>query len=314
MERRGGWNKGLVSSRTQEIIDLRRSGKTMNQIAVEVGVSKSYCCKLLNSVGLGGPAIEQRLTESQVADYVSKSGFDYVSGYQMAKKPITVRCRDCGRTFERQFHIFRDVVNGTWKNKNECPLCRDDRQAIAKETREQEKEEQRKQRQAEAEREAQKRAQLKAERLSRAVNEQLTKRLAIHTCKNCGKDFCQMTTGYNSTAYCSEKCQKRWYNRKACDKRHKKLMSREHDTDISLEKLYQRDRGICYLCGGVCDWSDGEERDGTFIAGPMYPSVDHVVPVAKGGTHTWANIKLAHRDCNTKKRDQIQSPSVPNEF
>ena len=298
----------------QEVIRLRSEGMSLREIASVVGIrfgTVGYYCR---KNGMGGKAYDNKLTEEQVADFVRRSGFDYVSGYQMAKKPITVRCRDCGRTFERQFHVFRDVVNGTWKCGNECPLCRDDRQAIAKEAREQEKEEQRKQRQAEAERDAQKRAQLKAERLNRAANEELVKRLAIHTCKNCGKDFCQMITGYNSTAYCSEKCQKRWYNRKACDKRHKKLMSREHDTDISLEKLYQRDHGICYLCGGVCDWADGEEKDGTFIAGPMYPSVDHVVPVSKGGTHTWANIKLAHRDCNTKKRDQIQSPSVPNEF
>lgn len=32
-----------------------------------------------------------------------------------------------------------------------------------------------------------------------------------------------------------------------------------------------------------------------------YPSVDHVIPLSKGGTHTWDNVKLAHKRCNSKK-------------
>lgn len=282
---------------SQEVIRLRSDGKSLREIAAVVGVSFARVGEICRKYGIGGKIKDNTLTEEQAADFVSRSGFDYVCGYQSMKKPITVRCRCCGRTFERLSHIFRDVVNGTWNANNECPFCRDDRQREERERRNDTKKE-------EQEREAQKRERLKAERLSRTVNDELTKRLAIHVCRNCGNEFCQAITGYNSTAYCSEKCQKRWYNRKASEKRYKKLMSREHDTNISLERLYHRDRGICYLCGMVCDWADGEEKDGTFIAGPNYPSIDHVVPVSKGGTHTWANIKLACRRCNTIKRDQ----------
>ena len=87
-------------------------------------------------------------------------------------------------------------------------------------------------------------------------------------------------------------------------------MKRKHDNDISLEKLFKRDHGTCYLCGMVCDWLDGEDRNGMFVAGVHYPSIDHVVPVAKGGTHTWDNVKLACRGCNTKKRDSQPAPLV----
>lgn len=287
-----------MSEMTQSIINLRRDRVGYTEIAKRLGIAKHivvYECKKVGLTGLlAEPSSERRrLDEKTVADYVDRSGFDYVGGYKMAKKPITVRCRVCGRTFERQFHIFRDVVNGTWTAGNECPLCREDRQNEKKEQAERIKREN-------AEREAQKRIEVS----NRKINDELIKRLAIHVCKNCGKEYCQMTTGYNSTSYCSEKCQKRWYNRKALDKRHKRLMAREHDTDISLERLFQRDHGICYLCGQMCDWTDGTEIDGTFIAGLKYPSIDHVVPVSKGGTHTWANIKLAHRECNSKKRDK----------
>lgn len=277
------------------VLNLRRSGKGYNEICRLTGMTKNqvgHICRRNGEGGFVGGSFP--LTDQQVADIVDASGFDYVGGYETTKKPITVRCRQCGRTFERQFHIFRDVVNGTWTCGNECPLCRNDRTIERVQNR-----------RAKAEREAQKRAQEKAERLSRTVNDELTKRLAIHVCKNCGNEFSQMVTGYNSTKYCSEKCQNRYFNRRRCEKRYKTLMAREHNSDISLEKLYKRDHGVCYLCGEQCDWNDGEDRDGVFVAGPRYPSIDHIIPVAKGGTHTWNNIKLSCRECNWLKRDAI---------
>lgn len=279
-----------------KVIDLRRAGKGYKSIARSLGISYQRVAHICRKNGIGGFVAGKcdRLTEEKVAEIVSMSGFDYVGGYEMAKKPITVKCRKCGRTFDRQFHIFRDVVNGTWQFKNECPCCRE----ILQKQREQ-------LRLSRKEREAQKKAQLRAERESREISEELAKRLAIHVCKNCGAEFCCGVTGYNSVTYCSERCQKRYYNRKASEKRHRTLMAREHDNDISLEKLFKKEGGICYLCGRQCDWSDGETKDGTFIAGQSYPSIDHVIPVSKGGTHTWSNVRLACRECNTLKRDSL---------
>lgn len=215
----------------------------------------------------------------------------------MMKKPIVVRCRECGRTFERLAHVFRDVANGTWECDNGCPLCRTDKQRDERKRKTEEKRAEREQR----EREAQMRAQHKAEQLSRKVSDQLAKRLAIHVCKNCGTEFCIESTRYDSETYCSARCQRRWHDRIKSEKRMAKLKERQHDTDITLEKLFRRDGGVCYICGCTCDWSDIVEKDGTKIAGDRYPSVDHVKPVAKGGTHTWDNIRLACRACNTLK-------------
>lgn len=75
------------------------------------------------------------------------------------------------------------------------------------------------------------------------------------------------------------------------------------DWSITLEELFERDHGLCYLCQKVCDWSDYEIREGAFIAGNHYPSIDHVVPLAKGGKHEWSNVRLACRLCNSLKRD-----------
>ena len=110
------------------------------------------------------------------------------------------------------------------------------------------------------------------------------------------------------------------FNRRVCDKcrkakinesyrrkdvrRRADIKSKARDKDITLAKLYERDSGVCYLCGGVCNWNDHAKKDGAFIAGDTYPSVDHVKPLALGGSDTWANIKLAHFRCNTLKRDR----------
>ena len=281
-------------SKAEQIRELRRSGQSLKKIAAIVGCAHSYCSQVCRAAGMGGKIIEQRLTESQVADYVSRSGFTYVGGYQSMKKPIEVQCRECGQKFERQAHIFRDVVNGTWTYANECPLCRQDKQTAERERREAI-------RKAEHERDAQEKAQRKAEQLSRKISDQLIKRLATRVCKNCGKEFCIELSDYHSEIYCSEACQKRCHDRIKRDKRIRRMKAREMDPDITLEKLYKRDGGTCYLCGRMCDWADGKMIDGQFVAGESYPSIDHVKPISKGGSHTWENVKLACRHCNTVK-------------
>lgn len=85
----------------------------------------------------------------------------------------------------------------------------------------------------------------------------------------------------------------------------------EIDKDITLDKLYIRDKGVCSLCGGKCDYRDCKvNENGHFITGSLYPSIDHTIPLSKGGTHTWDNVRLAHFRCNSIKGNKIPSPSV----
>lgn len=59
------------------------------------------------------------------------------------------------------------------------------------------------------------------------------------------------------------------------------------DTDIDLRKLFYRDGGICGVCKKRVKSGDG--------------SIDHVIPLERGGTHTWDNVQLTHKVCNLKK-------------
>jgi hypothetical protein len=56
---------------------------------------------------------------------------------------------------------------------------------------------------------------------------------------------------------------------------------------ISVDAIWARDHGICHLCG---NWVPLPEA-----------SRDHVKPRHHGGKTTWNNIKLAHRNCNSRR-------------
>lgn len=114
-------------------------------------------------------------------------------------------------------------------------------------------------------------------------------------CAECGAIF------YSPTAnkkYCSDKCKRRRRDksiRKRCEK-----YGVEYSAGISLWSVCKRDKGICQLCGKPTDFK-GKSWNGYF--GAMYPTIDHRLALANGGSHTWGNVQLAHAICNSYKRD-----------
>jgi 5-methylcytosine-specific restriction endonuclease McrA len=38
---------------------------------------------------------------------------------------------------------------------------------------------------------------------------------------------------------------------------------------------------------------------------PGFGSLDHAIPLSKGGSHSYANAQLAHLSCNLLKSDKI---------
>lgn len=80
---------------------------------------------------------------------------------------------------------------------------------------------------------------------------------------------------------------------------------KEFDDSITIEALMERDSGICQICGKPVDMND--KKGGRIRRN--YPTMDHIVPLSKGGTHTWNNIQLAHMKCNAGKCDRVM-PNV----
>lgn len=69
---------------------------------------------------------------------------------------------------------------------------------------------------------------------------------------------------------------------------------------VDPQAIWDRDGGICQLCDEPIDpglaWPD-----------PMSKTLDHVLPLATGGTHEPANVQLAHALCNCIKGDRIRT-------
>lgn len=67
---------------------------------------------------------------------------------------------------------------------------------------------------------------------------------------------------------------------------------------IDAEAVWQRDGGRCQLCG------EPVSRD---VAWPAWgsPSIDHVLPLTRGGLHVMENVTLAHLGCNKSKGNRI---------
>ena len=121
-------------------------------------------------------------------------------------------------------------------------------------------------------------------------------------CEVCGKKF---ITYLPHQVTCSKECRKgwKWRNR---DRRLKQLKGTDkYISDISLKKLIRRDEGICHICGKKIDESDYSIVNGIKQVGKLYPSIDHIIPISKGGSHTWENIQLAHLSCNCKKGSRV---------
>ena len=59
--------------------------------------------------------------------------------------------------------------------------------------------------------------------------------------------------------------------------------------------VFGRDRWRCKLCG----IRTPKAKRGTIDADA--PELDHVIPLALGGTHTWGNVQCACRACNGRK-------------
>lgn len=80
---------------------------------------------------------------------------------------------------------------------------------------------------------------------------------------------------------------------------------KECGREFTMRELDELCDHTCYICGRKTEWDDYRIDDsGSFVAGDMYPSIDHVIPIANGGTHTKDNLRIAHRICNSIKGDR----------
>lgn len=163
-------------------------------------------------------------------------------------------------------------------------------------------------------REAEKRAKFMvwvAERTAQDAAEQQAKEEAkkIKYCVMCCGEY-DCTEVAHTVPVCSLPClvdykkRKRWYGRNAPSRRAHRSASKakrrmlEANTAVdAIDPLaiFQRDEWCCYICG----IHTPRAHRGSNL--PDSPELEHVVSLADGGTHTWANLACACRTCNGLK-------------
>jgi 5-methylcytosine-specific restriction endonuclease McrA len=60
---------------------------------------------------------------------------------------------------------------------------------------------------------------------------------------------------------------------------------------VNTSAIRDRDNGLCGICGEPVTLAE--------------QSLDHIIPIARGGTHEPANVQLAHRVCNSRKGARV---------
>lgn len=177
-------------------------------------------------------------------------------------------------------------------------------------------------------------AQLEKKREERAARQ-----LPVHVCVQCGETW---TSTHKRSKFCSSKCVNKhtdlhnpircsesdcdrgvrakgmcsmhWRRKARADGRespdawserrkanyHKRRAQKlgTQVEDLRPIDIYERDIWLCGLCMTPVDpesaWPD-----------PMSPSLDHILPLSRGGTHTYENVQLAHLTCNVSKGNRV---------
>lgn len=112
------------------------------------------------------------------------------------------------------------------------------------------------------------------------------------TCPECDRQFIPQ---HGAREFCSPKCLKRAH------KRTRKIRGRSSPSAarerVDPYKVFYRDGWRCQLCGE----KTLKKKRGTIH--PRAPELDHIVPLSRGGSHTYRNTQCACRACNQKKSD-----------
>lgn len=112
------------------------------------------------------------------------------------------------------------------------------------------------------------------------------------SCPACESDFqvSRFLDHWSQRKFCSKRCYRRSNDQRRGSHSHRARARKygvQFDRSVSTFRVLERDYWLCMLCMLPIDDGDG--------------TIDHVVPMSRGGAHTWSNVQAAHRSCNSRK-------------
>lgn len=116
-------------------------------------------------------------------------------------------------------------------------------------------------------------------------------------CTRCGEAFTRRVPAGQTTRWCSPECRGKGNTTEIRRRRRARLVG-AFVAEVNAVEVFDRDGWICQLCGNPVDRN---------LRHPdlMAASLDHIVPLARGGTHEPDNCQLAHLICNSTKGDKL---------
>lgn len=113
----------------------------------------------------------------------------------------------------------------------------------------------------------------------------------------CGVEF---TVNKRRSRYCSPECSGRFKNRdnwKYLNARRTRLRAAYIET-FDRAEIFERDGWICQLCGAPIDPS-------LKFPDVLAATLDHIIPISRGGKHERSNAQAAHHRCNSAKGNRM---------
>lgn len=104
--------------------------------------------------------------------------------------------------------------------------------------------------------------------------------------------------GDHNKIFCSLKCQKR-SSRRINDPIRRTRKRKAKVERVDPLQVFERDGWRCQ----ICHRSTPRRLRGTMH--DMAPELDHIVPLSKGGEHSYRNTQCSCRKCNGSKRDSV---------
>lgn len=125
------------------------------------------------------------------------------------------------------------------------------------------------------------------------VSNSAKKQLKERPCKECGKMFVP-EYGNKRRKYCSDICLHRSMKRRRRQKERARMRNVKVET-VDAMKVFKRDGWHCQLCGKKLN----QKHKGTIK--DSAPELDHIIPLSKGGEHSYRNTQCSCRKCNQEK-------------
>lgn len=317
----------------EELTNYYTDGHSVKETAEHFGITKGRVNNAVKRLRISngkkwqeGSKAENRKrsieAEQRYAQTLDGLGFIYLGGYKNKKSTLEMQCKQCGCTFKRSIDYIND-------ERFECPECKRIREAPILEAQRQERERLKAQQEEERNRQKEEQKLIREQEKQRAEAENAEALFHMlndknHVCTVCGKRFSKAefmkdkgrTLIPTNPKYCSRVCERKHNNKlkyardrengyKAGNHWHRaKKYGVPYESGITLAKLIKRDGLRCALCGGMCNPNDHSYSE---YAGATYPSIDHIIPMSKGGGHTWDNVQVAHMICNALKGNSLEA-------